>query len=375
MSDLIVEATRVKDIQKHPNADKLDVAIIKGWSVVVGKNQFKKGDSVIFVPPDALVPQALAQAWGVWKYLATRKDTTIGRVKCVKLRQQTSYGFVVANTENYPEGKDLKELLGITKWEPPEPKIHVGDADKEHPLFGSYTSIQNIRNFPDIFIEGEIVKLSEKLHGCNAAVSLVFTPEEDSWYKKSLDLIKSFFGITNPLRTENGLYSFMIRSHNKRRKLGTKSLYETPLTEKMKQTLISLRDTFSPTQNVTSVVIFGEIFGGKIQDLKYGNLDKTDFRMFEIEINKKYIDAEQVESISEKTEIPMVPVLYTGPYSDEIIQKYTTGNTTLMKDNPHMREGVIIRPIKERFHPKIGRVILKSVSDVYIRRHDGTEYH
>jgi predicted RNA-binding protein with EMAP domain len=64
MSDLIVEAVRIKKVLPHPNADKLEIVVVKNWNVVTAKNQFKTNDSVIFVPPDALVPQKLAEELG-----------------------------------------------------------------------------------------------------------------------------------------------------------------------------------------------------------------------------------------------------------------------------------------------------------------------
>ena len=39
------------------------------------------------------------------------------------------------------------------------------------------------------------------------------------------------------------------------------------------------------------------------------------------------------------------------------------------------REGVVIRPHDERRHDIIGRVILKSVSDAYLLRKNGTEHN
>jgi hypothetical protein len=38
----------------------------------------------------------------------------------------------------------------------------------------------------------------------------------------------------------------------------------------------------------------------------------------------------------------------------------------LIADEPHMREGVVVKPARERTDPKVGRVILKYVSDTYL---------
>jgi hypothetical protein len=63
----------------------------------------------------------------------------------------------------------------------------------------------------------------------------------------------------------------------------------------------------------------------------------------------------------------IVPVLYHGPYSHGIVEKYLDGNTTVPGAN-HIREGVVIKPTKELWHEKIGRVILKAVSPAYLER-------
>ena len=41
-----------------------------------------------------------------------------------------------------------------------------------------------------------------------------------------------------------------------------------------------------------------------------------------------------------------------------------------------IREGVVIRPARERYSEELsGRLVLKSISDDYVLRKGGTEYH
>ena len=37
-SSLIVEVCKIRNISHHKGADKLDLAIVKGWQVVVGRD-------------------------------------------------------------------------------------------------------------------------------------------------------------------------------------------------------------------------------------------------------------------------------------------------------------------------------------------------
>ena len=44
MSRKLATIQLVKEIQKHHNADSLEIAIIKGWKIVVKKGEFKIND-------------------------------------------------------------------------------------------------------------------------------------------------------------------------------------------------------------------------------------------------------------------------------------------------------------------------------------------
>jgi hypothetical protein len=62
--------------------------------------------------------------------------------------------------------------------------------------------------------------------------------------------------------------------------------------------------------------------------------------------------------------VATVPVLERGPFSLARVAELSRGQTTL--PDQHIREGVVVRPVVERFDPRIGRVILKYLSDDYL---------
>ncbi len=47
MSSLIVEVVRVDDIKEHPNADKLEIAVVKGWECIIPRESYKVRDKVV----------------------------------------------------------------------------------------------------------------------------------------------------------------------------------------------------------------------------------------------------------------------------------------------------------------------------------------
>lgn len=125
--------------------------------------------------------------------------------------------------------------------------------------------------------------------------------------------------------------------------------------------------------------ILGEIYGKGVQDLAYVDDNAKYFRAFDIYVGEpssgRYLPPDEVERVCRVLDIDMVPVLYCGPYSKEVVEEYTNGKETVSGKELHMREGVVIRPHDERRHDEIGRVILKSVSEAYLLRKGGTEFN
>ena len=114
--------------------------------------------------------------------------------------------------------------------------------------------------------------------------------------------------------------------------------------------------------------VLGEIYGAKVQDLKYG-LNTQEFRVFDIAIDGKYQSWEYVNSHGWET----APALYQGPYSKETVISLTDGPSTLPGAD-HIREGIVIRPVLEAISELTGtRKIAKSISETYLLRRGGTE--
>lgn len=88
-SPLVVPVATIRAVTPHPNADSLDIAQVLGWQVVVGRNQFKEGDKVVYFAPDVVLPRELSDAWGVTQYLSKQ------RIKATRLRGEPSFGLVM----------------------------------------------------------------------------------------------------------------------------------------------------------------------------------------------------------------------------------------------------------------------------------------
>ena len=214
MSKLIVEICSIKSVDEHPNADRLEVLTIKGWQVVAQKGM-KVGDLVVFIPPDAILPESLHDFLAITKYCAELPKKPDGtrptqrRVKAARLRGIPSYGTImtldsfcehvaksafcsVKTPEEWGlvEGLDVCENLHITKWEPPV-KCNAGDAEHEHHHFPPYTNIENWANYPNVFEDDEVVIITEKVHGCLRKDSLITMFDGSKMYEKPISDINT----------------------------------------------------------------------------------------------------------------------------------------------------------------------------------------
>ena len=268
-------------------------------------------------------------AMDVTKYLGKH-----GRVRTAKLRGYYSQGLIIS-TEFLPGklswqhdiGDNMAEALGITKYVPPPQFTTNGLSLPDDPRFPKYTDIENIKNFPDALQEGEEVRVTEKLHGTNFRIGWV---DDDT---------------------------FLVGTHRRNIKEDPDNLYWKVTLEH------DLRDRLPK-----GFVFYGEIYGRKIQKLQYGGTVPTVrfFDVFNVE-DGVYLGAKDFAALCEGLDVPTVPFLYTGPWEPSLLT-LGDGKSNLAD---HIKEGIVITPLRERWDARIGRVILKHLSERYLmKRYD-----
>jgi hypothetical protein len=122
---------------------------------------------------------------------------------------------------------------------------------------------------------------------------------------------------------------------------------------------------------IQSVTIYGEVYGrvrGGHKSLHYGKPSSLEYAAFDIMINGEYIDYEEFKNICETYDIPTVPVVAIIPFNFNILKELSKGNSFLAQINgaDHIKEGIVVKALKERTDPKVGRVILKMLNDDYL---------
>ncbi|MER5943175.1 RNA ligase (ATP) [Streptomyces sp. NPDC001928] len=354
MSTLRVTA-EVLTVHEHPNADALELAQVGLYRAVVAKGAYRSGEAAVYIPEQSVLPAGLIEELGLTGRLA---GSGADRVKAVRLRGELSQGIVcrpqaladVDLTSAAAEGVDFAERLGITKWVPPIPPTMSGDVESAPDLL-PWVDIENIQRYPDIFRPGEPVVLTEKLHG--SACLLTYVADQERVYASS----KGFGAKSLALREEpRNLYWRAVRGHG-----------VPEAAARLAQRLGARR-----------IGIFGEVFGAGVQDLTYGadgRRETLGYAAFdvcaEIDGQVRWLDAAEVL----EGELPLVPRLFEGSFDIERVLEIATGRETVSGRGLHLREGVVIRPVVERYSGVTGgRAIAKAVSPAYLTRKGGTEY-
>lgn len=344
MSTFSVEIVMLDAVLPHPNADLLELAQIGGYRAVVGKGLHQKGDWVLYIPEEALLPVEVAKEFG---YEGKLSGPLKNRVKAIRLRGELSQGLVIPwrkatdacvnrgtipGLENVYVGLDLAEKLGITKYEQPIPANMAGRARPRPNWFPTYTNIENIKKDPHIFTPGELVVMTEKIHGTNFGVGM--TSGEREMLVSSRRLVLE--------REETNLY------------------WRAAIEFKLEAFLNYLLDVTLGS----NVIVWGEIFGSGIQNLAYGgDPGELNYRVFDIQVNGQFLDTKEMRILCFEKFIDTVPILWSGPFSFEELEKHTNGKTTILGN--HTREGVVVKPLTERYY-RNGRCIAKSIAEAYL---------
>jgi RNA ligase (TIGR02306 family) len=357
------------EVEEHPNADVLDLAKVGEYRSIIGKDSMKTGDLAAYIPEGAIVPEWLIVKLNLVGRLAGKAKN---RVKAIKLRGIVSQGLIVPLVGNAPpigfpyscsyaienrsgfamgvgEGDDVTDFLDITKYEPPIPTNMGGEVFNAFGHTIKY-DIENIKKFPDVILHNEEVVITEKIHGTWTCFG----------YHSDVGKI-----ITSKGLSAKGL-AFKLNDTNKN------NLYIRTLKSTVTESGDILDKAISAIGiGTNSIYLLGETFGSNVQDLSYGSKTPA-FRLFDVYINTpsqgRYLNTDEMIQFAELIGVETVPILYSGPYDSTLLTRFTSGKETVSGLESNIREGIVVKPMKERRDTMLGRVIVKSISDNYLLR-------
>jgi RNA ligase (TIGR02306 family) len=144
---MLATIQKIDKVEAHPEADRLDVVSVLGFTCVVTKNKYKKGDVVVYIHPDTVLPD-LEWACDFRKYAPNR-------VKATKLNSRFSvwsFGIIVNPDEYLKEfklplykiGLEVSDIIGVTKYEAEEVRDFRAKGGLPYGLFP--TDEENVGN-------------------------------------------------------------------------------------------------------------------------------------------------------------------------------------------------------------------------------------
>lgn len=407
MANFECKVVKIDEKENHPNADRLTLYKIGGYTCISnkledGSDRYNVGDLVVYIPENAVLPEWLLKRMDFWDFeknkgILAGKDGN--RVKPLKLRgifsegvlypamTETEYDegchgcakqwgysddqkFIVSEKTSYiswlpaVEGENVADFLGITKYEQPIPASMGGEIFNGGTEIVVPYDVEPIQKYMDAFIDGEIFEATEKVHGTQTRFIFAKGNSNDETFGENKDIYIASKGqgdkglfFKNNASNENAYYVRAFKENNIEEKVVNSKLY----------------------QENDMVTLFGETYG--MQDLKYGLTNgKVGYRLFDIYVGKprqgRFLNFEECKQFADEVGIERVPSLYVGPYSYDKVMELTSGKTTLGTNKDQIREGVVIRPLNERYVDDLGRCFVKSVSEAYkLRKGETTEYN
>jgi RNA ligase (TIGR02306 family) len=353
---------KVTEIKAIEGADNIELGVVGGWNAIIKKGEYQVGDFVVVATTDAVIPVAISDSIGVTNYL--RKGQ---RVRTVKLRgvysecliislgmlPQMKEKFATGIGYYWEEGEDLMERLGIFKYEPPVRQVQLASGRKvkyrDNPNFGIYYKFPNLKNVTGLFTEDDMVQITRKIHGTNARYGIVKKRKISI-----LDKVRKFFG------NYWVDYEWVYGSHNVEKGSDSQGFYDTDVWRTVAENY-EIKEklwAFAKAQSDgigSGIILYGEIYGAGIQKNYEYNLDEIRFAGFDFVQDGVYQEtffAKHV--ITNVLGLAHVPVLYTGPWSQEAQDSFVFNNFIEGTKVPH--EGIVIKHVSGERN-KVAKVI------------------
>lgn len=367
-----VPLTTIANITPHSNADRLEVVWVYGFQVVTQKGKYKVGDRVVYIPIDSIIPEWLENV-----LFPPDSKITLNkrRVRQIRIRKLASQGMVIdpqdvsskVNPEYLKLEQDLSEIIGVTKYEPPQRRDtgtkpgNPRNKPLENPRFHKYGGVDNIKWYPDFFVDKEVV-IQEKLHGSCCRASYAKTSANTFWKK-----VRRFFGNLPPFEYCYGSNNVQLQE----RKNYT-GFYEGDVYGEVLRKV----DAFNKLK--PGETIFGELIGPSIQkNYDYGRTEHH-FVLFDVKVEKEdgsqeYLDPEAAEAFAKERGFDFVPVLYRGIFNHTLAKELSAG-PSVYSPKQKVREGVVIKARKE-YGAHSSKKALKLINEAYLDDTSNTDFH
>jgi len=209
----LAKIVKLQNLQKHSNADKLQVANIDFQTVITGLDA-QNGDIYVYFPLEcALNKDFLSQTNSFRDKTLNSNPNEVGffeehgRIKAIKLRGEKSMGYVVpvSVVEEFAKVKGLSDLVGqefdtvngillLTKYVPKNSQTQGSGKDKQgkkpklsrliEGQVNLHIDTENLRKNVHKVKPDDVISLTYKTHGTSWWVSNILVKRPLKWYER-----------------------------------------------------------------------------------------------------------------------------------------------------------------------------------------------
>ena len=185
---VMARVVTIDNVERHPNADALDICTVGGWNIVTKIGEYKTGDLAVMCEIDSWVPHELASFLSKGKEPREYRGVKGERLRTAKLRGVVSQGLLlpmgVLNVETdgiiyetlADDGCDVSEVLNIQKWEQEIPAQLAGQVRGNFPSQIPKTDQNRAQNLSSELKtareSGLQFEITEKLEGSSCTMYL-----------------------------------------------------------------------------------------------------------------------------------------------------------------------------------------------------------
>ena len=349
---------KIDQILPIEGKDRIVLAIVDGWSVIVRKDEFSTGDLCVYIEIDSVLPEKPE-----FEFLRSKNF----RIKTMKMAGCISSGICfplsILPISDYHFGDDVTNVLGIKQY---TPTMDTGDlpaeserrkryprflmrmawfrrivlkkcGNTEFPSFLRKTDETRIQNIPHVLDDREKEWIAtEKIDGQSGTFAL-------RRIKSKIPFIRDRF-------------EYIVCSRNRRLPHHDSSSYWS-VSDKYHIESV-LREFIGENDYV---YIQGEVVGPRIQGNKY-NLSEYDLYVFNVGTEMGRLDSVRAKLVCVDRGMNFVPILekmHLPETVDEVLQ-YAHGKSAI---GDTLREGVVFRSLD-------GRESFKAVDPLYLIKYD-----
>lgn len=403
MTDWNPQIVLIEKVEKHPDADALDVCTVLGdYPVITKRDEYKVGDAAGYLPIDTIVPdtdqfyflcpkayekyeddtgQVLTRQLGP-KYQVGQVPEKYRILKAKKIRGIYSQGMLVQLPNNLPICKH-QDCDGQVYYSAESDNFYCGKCNSGQGN-SSYEALKpHLQKVGDSIVELLSLKKWEeeeeenlpglkKTRGTNAEKA----PQGWTIPHYDIDGIRKYINclqpgekivLTEKLHGSNAAFvhdgeRLWVKSRNYYKKMDPDDMWWD----------IAIRyDLENKLKFFPNMVFFGEVVG-QVKGFRYDSTIEnsrlmTTVHFFDVWDTKKlrYLDYDDRVTIIRAACLSPVPELYQGPWKEkELMYTYAEGMSTL--NSKHIREGWVLNTLKERYEPRLdSRMQVKLVGEGY----------